>query len=134
MMTKTIRQIIEEEMGSDDPQSPEYEKRDPTRLNQRHIESIYGRIMENYGNNAAESYCRMLAQVGELTPARFLETLYSLVGNNWKVESKIFGGHRGIYTDEMVRSFLTRKGVACRDPPSEKKNGLIRRKNDGNNN
>ena len=65
-------------------------------LNSKYLEKIYDGIKNSYGEEAAQNYTQMVAEMPKLSATDFLLTLYLLEQNSWKWDKNLLGDGKGI--------------------------------------
>ena len=98
-MTKDIRDIVYDSGMIDRPGYYGGRGATLTDLNGGILEKLYQNIEKSNGEEAAQNFVQMVAEIPKLSATDFLLTLYRLEGNKWKWDSKLLGNERGNYAD-----------------------------------
>ena len=98
-MTKDIRTIVHESGMSDRPGYYSGRGATLTDLNGDTLEKFYQNIEKSIGEEAAQNFVQMVANIPKLSATDFLLTLYNLERNNWKWDSKLIGNEKGNYAE-----------------------------------
>jgi len=65
-------------------------------LNDKILEKTYQGIKKEHGEDAAEQFAQMVADVPKLSATDFLLTLYRLEGRGWKWDKRMLGDENGV--------------------------------------
>ena len=93
------RQIVMEVGMSDRPEFYSGRGAIACDLNDKILEKTYQGIKKEHGEDAAEQFAQMVANIPKLSATDFLLTLYRLEGNKWKWDKRILGREKGVYVD-----------------------------------
>ncbi|MDO8509483.1 MAG: hypothetical protein Q7S27_07445 [Nanoarchaeota archaeon] len=65
-------------------------------LDSRRLENIYQLVKRERGEDAAQNFALMVADIPVLSATDFLITLYKLDSNDWKWDKSLLGNEKGI--------------------------------------
>jgi len=81
-------------------------------LNNQILEKVYQGIKKEYGEEPAQNFVQMVADIPKLSATDFLLTLYRLEGNNWEWD-KMLSNKKGIYLGNDGSVFGTMASALC---------------------
>jgi len=82
-------------------------------VNDKIWEKVYQVINNFHGEDAANQYAQMVADISKLSATDFLLTLYRLESNDWEWDKKLSGSEKGIYPDSEGSAWGTIGEVLC---------------------